>query len=117
MAYISQSEKKEIASKVKPFLKALRLKGSLSIRNHSTLVLKLKDCSKFLEDYIRSGGHVSDYGVTIGSSHGPSGNLGMARKPVEELIRLMKNDDWKDESDAMTDYFNISYYIKIEAYI
>jgi hypothetical protein len=41
MAYMNQTKKATIASKVKPILAKYGMKGSLSVRNHSTIVLKL----------------------------------------------------------------------------
>ena len=42
MAYMSQERKSEIAPKVKSILKKFGIKGSLSVRHHSTLSLTLK---------------------------------------------------------------------------
>ena len=42
MAYMSQEKKAKIAPKVKKILKKFGVKGSLAVRNHSTLVLNLK---------------------------------------------------------------------------
>ena len=41
MAYMNQTKKQTIAAKVKPILAKYGMKGSLSVRNHSTIVLKL----------------------------------------------------------------------------
>jgi hypothetical protein len=42
MAYMNQEKKAKIAAKIKPLLKRYGLKGSLAVRNHSTIVLNLK---------------------------------------------------------------------------
>ena len=42
MAYVSQEMKSELAPVIKTILKKYGMKGSLAVRNHSTLVLNLK---------------------------------------------------------------------------
>ena len=42
MAYISQTEKKELAPAIKKVLKAYGMKGTLSINHYSTLAVNLK---------------------------------------------------------------------------
>ena len=42
MAYMSQEKKAKIAPKIKAILAKYKVKGSLSVRNHSTLCLTLK---------------------------------------------------------------------------
>ena len=42
MAYMNQQKKAVIASNLKPVLKKYGLKGSLSVNNHSTIVLTVK---------------------------------------------------------------------------
>jgi hypothetical protein len=43
MAYMCQTKKAAIAPKVKAILKKFGVKGSLAVRNHSTLVLNIKE--------------------------------------------------------------------------
>ena len=38
MAYMNQERKAKVAAKVKPILAKYGMKGSLSVRNHSTIV-------------------------------------------------------------------------------
>ena len=42
MAYMNQEKKAKIAARIKPILKKYGMKGSLAVRNHSTIVLNLK---------------------------------------------------------------------------
>ena len=42
MAYISQERKAKIAPQIKAVLKKYNVKGSIAIRNHSTLVVNVK---------------------------------------------------------------------------
>ena len=53
MAYMSQEKKAKIAPVVKAVLKKYKVKGSLAVRNHSTLVLNIKSGSiDFIENLL-----------------------------------------------------------------
>ena len=53
MAYVSQDRKKSLAPAIKAVLKKYNVKGTLSVRNHSSLVLTLKSGSiDFIENFI-----------------------------------------------------------------
>ena len=54
MAYISQEDKKELAPAIKAVLKKYNMKGSISIRNYSTLVVNLKEGSLNLVILVQS---------------------------------------------------------------
>ena len=41
MAYVSKQDKAELAPGIKAVLKKYSMKGSISVRNHSTLVVKI----------------------------------------------------------------------------
>ena len=43
MAYVSQEMKKSLAPAIKAVLKEFGMKGSISVGNHSTLVVNLKE--------------------------------------------------------------------------
>ena len=43
MAYISQEDKKELAPAIKKVLKDFGMKGSISIRNHMSLVVTVTE--------------------------------------------------------------------------
>jgi hypothetical protein len=52
MAYMNQEKKKVIAAKLKPVLKKYGVKGSLSVRNHMSIVLNVKSGKiDFFNDY------------------------------------------------------------------
>ena len=42
MAYVSKQDKAELAPAIKAVLKKYNMKGSISVRHHSTLVVKIK---------------------------------------------------------------------------
>ena len=65
MAYMSQERKQQRAPIIKAILKKYGVKGSLSVRNHSTLVLNIKSGKiDFIENFI-----ATDANVMHGSIH------------------------------------------------
>ena len=102
MAFISQETKKKLAPAIKAVFKQYGVKGTISINNHSCLMVKLKE------------GAV-DFGcdqLQIHHSHGSSFS-GETRQFVEKLFAAMKGDQWYDNSDCMTDYFDTAYYMRV----
>ena len=125
MAYMSQERKSEIAPKVKSILNKFGIKGSLSVRHHSTLSLTLKS-GKI--DFIANSNRVcgNDFyqvakGFKPNTSNYDSINPywfhehydGDAKAFLTEAFKALKSADWYDESNAMIDYFNIAYYVDI----
>lgn len=125
MAYMSQEKKAKIAAKIKPILKKYGVKGSLSVRHHSTIVLTLKS-GKI--DFIANSNRVcsaSHYQVSNGFRPNTSGYSdvnpywfqehydGVALKFLKEAFAALKGADWYDRSDAMTDYFDTAYYVDL----
>jgi len=123
MAFMSQEKKAKIAPTVKKILAKYKLKGSLSVNNHSTLVLTIKS-GKI--DFIKN------YNDTI-VERDPTGNkhlnkaenslqvnaywshehfTGKAKSALLELITAM-NDGNHDRSDSMTDYVDVGWYVDI----
>jgi hypothetical protein len=127
MAYVSQEMKSELAPAIKTILKKYGIKGSLAVRNHSTLVLNVKSGKiDFIKNHlaateaVRSGR--PDFYRTEESFHGcmqvntyhvDSHFSGNAKKFLTEVIAAMKGPKFFDHSDAMTDYFHCSHYIDI----
>lgn len=116
MAFVSQEFKKEVAPVVKEILQRYGLKGSLSIRNHMTLVLTISAGKiDFLADYNKTFErpdhcnyiHVNTYWYQKHFTNP------VAVACLEELVEALKTDKYFDESDAMTDYFHCSHYIDI----
>jgi hypothetical protein len=103
MAYISQADKKELAPAIKAVLKKYGMKGTISIRNHSSLVVTVKSGKlPFPEDHIQ----VNTYWID-------SNYKGKQKAFLNELLSAMMGDKWYDKSDIMTDYFNTAYYLDI----
>jgi hypothetical protein len=125
MAYMSQESKAKIAPKIKAVLAKYKVKGSLSVRNHSTLVLNLKSGAI---DFIANSNKVCTndfYQMARGFTPNTSGYDqvnpyhfkdhydGVALAFMKEIFVAMKGADWYDNSDAQTDYFDTAYYVDV----
>ena len=125
MAYMNQERKAKITKMLKPILAKYKVKGSLSVRNHSTIVLTLKSGAI---DFIGNSNRVCGndfYQVQRGFKPTTTGYDqvnpywfqdhydGDAKAFLTEAFKALKSADWYDESDAMIDYFNIAYYVDI----
>ena len=125
MAYMNQERKQKITQALKPILAKYKVKGSLSVRNHSTIVLTLKSGAI---DFIGNSNRVCGndfYQVQRGFKPTTSGYDqvnpywfqdhydGDAKAFLTEAFKALKSADWYDESDAMIDYFNIAYYVDV----
>jgi hypothetical protein len=125
MAHMNQERKAKIAKALKPVLAKYKVKGSLSVRNHSTIVLTLKSGAI---DFIGNSNRVCGndfYQVQRGFKPNTTGYDqinpywfqdhydGDAKAFLTEAMNALKSADWYDESNAMIDYFNTAYYADI----
>ena len=125
MAYMNQDRKALISKMLKPILKKYGVKGTLSVRNHSTICLTLKS-GKI--DFIANSNRVcgsSPWQVHKGWRPNTSGysdvNVywfqdhydGLAKDFLTEAFKALKSAGWYDRSDAQTDYFDTAYYYDI----
>lgn len=117
MAYMTQEKKAKIAPQVKSILKKHGLKGSLSVENHSTLVLKISEGSiDFYENLMetaRATGQETQY-ITKEIDVNPywyhKHFSGYPKEVVGELLAAM-NDGNHDRSNAQIDYFDVGWYV------
>ena len=122
---MDQERKQKITKALKPILDKYKVKGSLSVRNHMTIVLTLKSGAI---DFIGNSNRVCGndfYQVQRGFKPTTSGYDqvnpywfqdhydGKAKAFLTEAFKALKSADWYDESNAMIDYFNIAYYVDI----
>lgn len=109
MAYMSQQHKQELAPAIKAICKKYGVKGSIAVRNHSTLVLNIKSGKiDFAKDSTSD-----NYNYQVNTYWTDSHYSGKAKKFFAEVIAAMKGPKFFDHSDAMTDYFHCSHYIDI----
>ena len=129
MAYMNQQMKAKIAALLKPILKKYGVKGSLSVRNHSTICLTVKSGKiDFISNYLNTdaalphGRHLSDYQIgTIRKQNHLDVNpywfqdhyTGKAKAFLTEAFAALKGANWYDNSDAQIDYFNTAYYVSL----
>lgn len=113
MAYVSKEMKAEIAPVVKKILNKYGLKGTLSVRNYSALVLTI---SKGKLDFIKAYEEATGRKVTnidVNVYHINNTYSGKMAKCLTELVEALKGPRYFNHSDAMTDYFHCSHYIDI----
>ena len=113
MAYMNQEMKATIAKNLKPVLKKFGVKGTLSVSNHSTIVLTLKSGKiDFFADY----GDREDarkFGIDVNPYWFHEHFTGKSKQFLTEAFNALKSANWYDESDIQTDYFNTAYYFRI----
>lgn len=122
MAWMSQERKAQLAPQIKAVCTKYGVKASLAVRNHSTLVVTVKQGSI---DFIGNCNAVSE-----AKAHGREYRKadkyldvnpywyhehfdGAALAFITELFAAAKGTEWYDRSDAMTDYFDTAYYIDV----
>lgn len=119
MAWMNQDKKAKLAPGIKAVLKKYKVKGTLAVRNHSTLVVNIKEGAiDFIGNYNE-----------VRRDRNPSGNdaegylqpnpywfqehfTGKAHKFLSELFAAM-NAGNHDRSDVMTDYFDVGWYVDV----
>jgi hypothetical protein len=110
MAYMNQAKKTRIAANVKPILKKYGVKGSLSVRNHMSIVLTITEGKiDFNKDY----GADAKFGIQVNPYWYQEHFTGRAKEFLSEVIPAMYSADYYDHSDAQIDYFSCAYYIDV----
>lgn len=125
MAYMNQERKATIASKVKPILAKYGMKGTLSVRNHSTIVLKLTSGPiDFIGDLQpqRQFGYVNyelnkdemrkRYELSINPYWYTEHYTGESLQFLSEIFSVL-NEGNHDRSDITTDYFDVGWYVDV----
>lgn len=125
MAYMNQERKAQINKALKPVLAKYGVKGTLSVRGHSTICLTIKS-GKI--DFIGNSNRVcgnDHYQVSRGFRANTSGYDqvnpywfqdhydGDAKAFLTEAFKALKSAGWYDRSDAQIDYFDTAYYCDI----
>lgn len=108
MAYVNAEKKAELAPAIKAVLKKYDMKGTISVGDHMTLIVKIKSGAIDFAPFFRDAWdyQVNDY-------HIETNYYGVARDFLLELKAAMQGEKWFCEDDAMTDYFHRSHYITI----
>ena len=122
MAYMSQEKKSKIAPVVKKILTKYGIKGSLAVRNHSTLVLNIKSGDiDFIKNYndtvgeraggFRTGSAAVDH-VSVNPFWYHEHFSGKAKSFLTDIMVAM-NDGNHDNSDIQSDYFDVGWYVDV----
>ena len=124
MAYVSKELKAKIAPNVKAILKKYNLKGSLSVNNHSSLVLTVRAgaldiIGNFNETQLigQDPWVLRRRGPAVGSIQVNKYSIddcytGVTQKALNELSDAMHEGNW-DKSDSQSDYFDVGWYVNI----
>ncbi len=109
MAYVSKQDKAELAPGIKAVLKKYNMKGSISVRHYSTLVVKITQGAIDFSDYFTHGEgyiQVNEYWIDQHYSR-------IHKAFLNELLAAMKGTNYYNNDDSMTDYFDRSHYTNI----
>ena len=106
MAYFNQERKKEMAPKIMVILKKYNMKGSLSVRNHSTICLNLK--SGVLDLIAKPESTYKQINVYYTDEHYEGKNKEFLRECLDVLYEGNHNN-----SDVYTDYHDVGWYVDI----
>jgi hypothetical protein len=125
MAYMSQEHKAKLAPTIRAICKRYGIRATLAVRNHSTLMLTIKQGEI---DFIGNSNQVcgnDHYQVARGFKPNISGYesvnpyhyrshfSGRALEFLQEVIPAMYGPDYFDHSDSQSDYFHCSHYIDV----
>lgn len=122
MAYIGQDKKKAIAAKLKPVLKQYGIKGTLSIDNYSTIVLKIKEGAlDFIENFRTT---IADHPTNLYKSYRVTDHIdvnpywyhehfnGACKEFLEKALNIL-NEGNHDNSNSQIDYFDVGWYVNV----
>jgi len=114
MAYITQDEKKVIAAKMKEFMPK-DWKYSLSIHNHSQIICTVKsapvDLQKELKDDMKI--HLHNGSFSVNEFHFKNHfNEGQTVELIGKIVDALNTDNYNN-SDSMTDYFDVGHYVEL----
>ena len=113
MAFVSQELKARLAPTIKAICKKYGIKATLSVRNHMSLVLTVKQGSiDFYSDMNLEGAN-RKFHIQVNPYHYQNHFTGRAKDILSEVIPAMYGPDYFDESDIQTDYFHCSHYIDV----
>lgn len=123
MAYMSQEKKAALAPAIKAAFKKYGLKGSISVRHHSTLVVTISSGEiDFISNFVdcaRAANHNCGVDVAVREQHLQVNTYWLensfAGRALEALqaIKLAMNAGNHDRSDIQTDYFDVGWHIDI----
>jgi len=129
MAYVSQEKKKELAPAIQKVLKKYGMKGTIAVRHGMSLVVNIKEGALDLlgvaqkhTDMVNErrgmkyNGDVGTY-LQVNETYAAQWAREVGEETVaefyDELVAAMKGTGWYNNSDIMSDYFDVAYYLDI----
>jgi hypothetical protein len=117
MAYIDKEKKAKLSMGIKKVLKKYGYRGSISIIDSQKLVVKLKGADIIRDNYndCMNDNHFNPYIEKDSDSLSISqydNFKGVVKIFIDELFKSINIDNY-DNSDVMTDYFDVGYYSEI----
>jgi hypothetical protein len=113
MAYMSQEKKAKLAPLIKKICSKYGIKATLAVRSHSTLVINVKEGRlDFLTNYHSTTNKPASNGLSVNPYWYQDHFSGNCKKFLAELLAAA-NDGNHDRSDAMTDYFDVGWYVDV----
>jgi hypothetical protein len=106
MAYVSQEKKSSLAPAIKAVLNKYKVKASIAVRNHSTLVVNIKEG----EVPFNPASHyqVNEYHYENHYANNPT-----LVSFLSELLSAMKGPEYYNNDNSMIDYYERSHYTDI----
>ena len=112
MAFVSKEDKANLAPGIKAVLAKYKVKGSISVRHNSTLVVKVTKGELDFSEYMMRGEYPRNY-IEVNEYWMDEHYSGIVLQFMAEMIAAMKGADFFDHSDSMTDYFHLSHYVDL----
>lgn len=108
MAYVSQDLKKRLTPGIKNVLNAYGMKWTISVNNHSTLVVTVTSGDIYFPAY----NNTNCYPLGFNEYWIKDNHEGIQRDFLLDLREAMMKWNW-DNSDSQSDYFDKGWYISI----
>ena len=124
MAYMSQERKKELAPAIRDWCKMYGVKATIAVDNHSTLVVNIKSgrlpfCQNHFDTVNKNPRYVSANFAPEVPTHIRVNPYwfqdhfgGTCRDFLKGLLARMNKGN-HDNSDIMTDYFDVGWYVEV----
>ena len=112
MAFVSKEDKANLAPGIKAVLAKYKVKGSISVRHNSTLVVKVTKGELDFSEYMMRGEYPRNY-IEVNEYWMDEHYSGIVLQFMAEMIAAMKGADFFDHSDSSTDYFHCSHYVDL----
>lgn len=113
MAYMNQEIKKQKEFNIKKILKSFNLKGTLSVRNHSTLVLTIKKGQlDFVGEYKEAYSSARDTPIMVSRYNYRNVHSKKIVEFLDEIFKELNYGNWNN-SRPEVDHFDIGWYVEV----